>query len=104
VAFGVEHARLFLASDPDRADVLRRSVEQRAEFLSQTSGATPHVEEALVILAAGGTSPGALPDGVRAVRELHQTMHRRRVGRLRQLGFAENIANEISEMHTANFM
>jgi len=104
VAFGVEHARLFLASDPDRADVLRRSVEQRAEFLSQTSGATPHVEEALVILAAGGTSPGALPDGVRAVRELHQTMHRRRVGRLRQLGFAEDVANEISELHTANFM
>jgi len=104
VAFGVEHARLFLASDPDRGAVLRQAVEERAEFLSQTSGATPHVEEALVILAAGGTSPGALPDGVRAVRELHETMHRRRVGRLRQLGFAENVANEISELHTANFM
>jgi hypothetical protein len=39
-----------------------------------------------------------------AIRELHPTMHRRRVGRLRQLGFAENVANEISEMHTANFM
>jgi TusA-related sulfurtransferase len=104
VAFGVEHARLFLASDPDGADVLRRSVEQRADFLAQSSGATPHVEEALVILAAGGTSPGALPDGVRAVRELHETMHRRRVGRLRQLGFAEDVANEISELHTANFM
>jgi TusA-related sulfurtransferase len=104
VAFGVEHARLFLASDPDRAGVLRRAVEHRAEFLAQTAGVTPHVEEALVILAAGGTSPGALPDGVRAVRELHQTMHQRRVGRLRQLGFAEDIANEISELHTANFM
>jgi hypothetical protein len=39
-----------------------------------------------------------------AIRELHPTMHRRRVGRLRQLGFAENVANEISEMHTANFV
>jgi len=57
-----------------------------------------------VILAAGGTSPGALPDGVRAVRELHATMHRRRVGRLRQLGFDEASANDISELHTANFM
>ena len=104
VAFGVEHARLFLAADPDRASVLWQAVEQRAEFLSQTSGATPHVEEALVILAAGGTSPGALPDGVRAVRELHETMHKRRVGRLRQLGFDEATANEISELHTANFM
>jgi TusA-related sulfurtransferase len=104
VAFGVEHARLFLAADPERGAVLRHAVEQRAEFLSQTSGATPHVEEALVILAAGGTSPGALPDGVRAVRELHETMHKRRVGRLRQLGFDESAANEISELHTANFM
>jgi hypothetical protein len=38
------------------------------------------------------------------VRELHETMHRRRVGRLRQLGFDDAAANDISEMHTANFM
>jgi TusA-related sulfurtransferase len=104
VAFGVEHARYFLAADPERGDLLRRSVVQRAEFLAQVSGSTPHVEEALVVLAAGGLSPAALPDGVRAVRELHATMHRRRVGRLRQLGFDQRTAEEISELHTANFM
>jgi hypothetical protein len=48
---------------------------------------------------AGGRRPG-----IRAVRELRQTMHTRRVGRLRQLGFDEGTANEISEQHTANFM
>jgi hypothetical protein len=104
VAFGVEHARHYLASDPDRGDELRQAVEQRAAFLSQTSGATPHVEEALVVLAAGGLRPGALPDAVRAVRELHATMHRHRVRRLRSLGFDEDGAQEISELHTANFM
>jgi hypothetical protein len=31
-------------------------------------------------------------------------MHQRRVGRLRQLGFDEATAHEISELHTANFM
>ena len=41
-----------------------------------------------MVLAAGGLSPGALPDATRAVRDLHRTMHVRRVGRLRQLGFA----------------
>ncbi|MFL5791424.1 MAG: ferritin-like domain-containing protein [Actinomycetota bacterium] len=104
VAFGVEHARYFLAADPDRAGVLRTAVEQRAAFLSQTSGATPHVEEALVILAAGGLRPGSLPDGVRAVRELHESMHRHRMGRLRSLGFDQQTAEAISELHTANFM
>ncbi len=104
VAFGVEHARHYLATDPDRGDELRQAVEQRAAFLSQTSGATPHVEEALVVLAAGGLRPGALPDAVRAVRELHDTMHRHRVRRLRSLGFDEDTADQISELHTANFM
>ena len=63
-----------------------------------------HVEEALVVLAAGGLSPGALPDALRAVRELHETMHVRRVGRLRQLGFEPQVAEEISQLHTPNFM
>jgi hypothetical protein len=104
VAFGVEHARYFLAADPDRADLLRAAVEHRAEFLSQSSGATQHVEEALVVLAAGGLSPGALPDAVRAVRELHESMHRHRMGRLRSLGFDQETAEAISELHAANFM
>jgi hypothetical protein len=39
-----------------------------------------------------------------ALRELHETMHRRRVRRLEQLGFPTTAAEEISEMHTPNFM
>jgi TusA-related sulfurtransferase len=104
VAFGVEHARHFLAADPEQAEVLREAVERRATFLADTSAGSPHVEEALVVLAAGGLSPGALPDAVRAVRELHETMHLKRVGRLRQLGFDPRTAQEISELHTPNFM
>ena len=88
----------------DAYGLLRAAVEQRAEFLSQSSGATPHVEEALVILAAGGLHPGSLPDAVRAVRELHESMHRHRMGRLRSLGFGDETAEAISELHTANFM
>jgi hypothetical protein len=38
------------------------------------------------------------------VRELHETMHVKRVGRLRQLGFPEGVAREISELHTPDFM
>jgi hypothetical protein len=104
VAFGVEHARHYLSADPEHGAVLRGAVERRASFLSETSAGSPHVEEALVVLAAGGLQPSALPDAVRAVRELHQTMHRRRVGRLKQLGFDTDTAVAISELHTPNFM
>ena len=104
VAFGVEHARHFMAADPERGELLRGAVERRASFLAETSATSPHVEEALVVLAAGGLSPGALPDAVRAVRDLHETMHVRRVGRLRQLGFTAPVAEEISRLHTPNFM
>ncbi|MDP9330147.1 MAG: ferritin-like domain-containing protein [Actinomycetota bacterium] len=104
VAFGVEHARHYLSADPDRAAILRDAVRKRAEYLSVTSGATPQVEEALVILAAGGTSPSRVRDATIAVRKLHETMHVRRVGRLRQLGFSDADADEISSLHTPNYM
>jgi TusA-related sulfurtransferase len=104
VAFGVEHARHFLASDPDRAETLRQSVVRRASFLADASAGSPHIEEALVVLAAGGIGPGSLGEGVRAVRDLHRTMHRRRLGRLQQLGFGSEVAEEISALHTPNFM
>jgi len=104
VAFGVEHARHYLAADPDRAGELRAAVERRASYLADASGRSPHVEEALVVLAAGGISPSRIGDGVRAVRELHEQMHRRRVTRLTQLGFAPTAAEEISALHTPNFM
>jgi hypothetical protein len=104
VAFGVEHARHALAADPDRAGELRAAVERRASYLADASGQSPHVEEALVILAAGGVTSSRIRDGVQAVRALQDTMHRRRVTRLTQLGFPPATAEEISEMHTPNFM
>jgi TusA-related sulfurtransferase len=104
VAFGVEHARHYLGADPDRVEILRDAVERRAAYLADTSGQSAHVEEALVVLAAGGVSAGRIRDGVVEVRRLHEVMQRRRVGRLRQLGFPTPVAEEISQLHTPNFM
>lgn len=104
VAFGVEHARHYLSADPDRAQILHDAVERRAAFLADASGASPHVEEALVLLAAGGVSATRIREGTVAVRQLHDTMHRRRVRRLMQLGFPAGTADAISELHTSNFM
>ena len=49
-------------------------------------------------------TPSRIRQGVKEVRALHDTMHRRRVVRLSQLGFPGRVAAEISEMHTPNFM
>jgi hypothetical protein len=85
-------------------EILRDAVERRAAYLADTSGQSGHVEEALVVLAAGGVSAGRIRDGVVEVRRLHDVMQRRRIGRLRQLGFPVPVAEEISQMHTPNFM
>lgn len=104
VAFGVEHARHYLGADPDRAAELVEAVERRAGFLADASGASAHVEEALVVLAAGGVTPTRIREGVAHLRALQDTMHRRRVTRLTQLGFPARVAEEMSELHTPNFM
>jgi TusA-related sulfurtransferase len=104
VAFGVEHARHFLATDPDRGPGLLDAVRKRASYLADASGTTPHVEQALVILAAGGVTPSRIRDGVSHVRRLQRTMHERRITRLTQLGFTRDDAVEMSELHTPNFM
>jgi TusA-related sulfurtransferase len=104
VAFGVEHARHYLRADPDRVTELFEAVRSRASFLADASGTSPHIEEALVVLAAGEVTPSRIREGVREVRALQETMHRRRVTRLTQLGFPGPVAEEMSEMHTPNFM
>jgi TusA-related sulfurtransferase len=104
VAFGVEHARHYLRADPDRVTELFEAVRRRASFLADASGTSPHIEEALVILAAGAVTPSRIRKGVKEVRALQGTMHRRRVTRLTQLGFPAPFAEEMSEMHTPNFM
>ena len=105
VAFGVEHARHCARG---RSGPRRRAADGRASGAPSTSPTpavqSPHVEEALVVLAAGGVTSSRIRDGVQAVRALQDTMHRRRVTRLTQLGFPPATAEEISEMHTPNFM
>jgi hypothetical protein len=65
VAFGVEHARHYLRADPDRVTELFKAVRRRASFVADASGTSPHIEEALVILAAGEVTPSRIREGSR---------------------------------------
>jgi TusA-related sulfurtransferase len=104
VHFALTHIRHALRADIKIKDTLRRAISERASVLSGVKGLNPLVEESLVILAAGGLAPPDLPDAFRSRSELYKTMHENRVRRLITIGFGEREAEELSELHTPNFM
>ena len=58
----------------------------------------------LVLLAAGGMDPESIAAGHRAVSELVTQMDAGRRTRLKQLGFGDAQAAQLSALHTRNFM
>jgi TusA-related sulfurtransferase len=104
VHFALDHIRSVLQADPAVKQTLYGAIANRASALSGVKGLNPLVEESLVILAAGGLSPQRLPAASKARVELYDTMHLNRMRRLVAIGFAEREAEELSELHTPNFM
>jgi len=104
VAYGIAHAREQLAAQPAKADDLVAAAEDRAAVLQATSGANPTLMEALAILAGGGSDPNQFSRGFEAVRRLQVAMAEGRVRRLVQIGLGRGIAEQLSALHTPNFM
>ena len=104
VHFGMAHVRYYLTRDPAHYEELRASVRQRAAFMSAVTEVSPRVQEALAILAAGGLDPARLAEGTGLVRALMEEMHAHRLQRLQVAGFTPEQAEEISRLHTPNFM
>jgi hypothetical protein len=104
VHFALDHIRSVLRADASLKANLYRAVTNRASVLAGMKGLNPLVDESLVILAAGGLSPERLPSGTKARIQLYDTMHENRVRRLVAVGFQDREAEELSELHTPNFM
>ena len=104
VHFGLAHVRYGLANDPNLYGRLEDAVRRRAAALEGVGGVPAPVQDALTILAAGGTEPMAVARGHEAFRELLETMHLSRIRRLERAGFTAEQAEMISELHTPNFM
>jgi hypothetical protein len=68
------------------------------------SGVGALIEEPLIIYAGGGMSPQSLRAGTRRVAQLYETMHANRVKRLAAAGFGFEDADQMSRLHTPNFM
>ena len=104
VAFGMSHLRAHLQERPEMRDSLANAVRDRHEALRQTAGLNAEVFDALVLMAAGSWEPARLRQGQRAVVALLEEMHLSRKKRLVQLGFDPARADELSSLHTRNFM
>lgn len=104
VAFGVAHLEHQSALDPTLKGRLRAAVERRHDSLADTAGLNADVFDALIILAAGSWEPDAIRRGHAAVRALHDAMDEGRRQRLTRLGFPADEAEELSALHTRNFM
>jgi hypothetical protein len=104
VAFGMSHLREHLQAYPPLAVTLMNSVRRRHESLRHTAGLNAEVFDALVLLAAGSWDCADIGRGYDAVSALVQEMHSGRKKRLLKLGFSDADAEEMSALHTRNFM
>jgi hypothetical protein len=104
VAFGMSHLREHLQVEPTIRETLMNVVRQRHESLRHTAGLNAEVFDALVLLAAGSWDVADIGNGHDAVAALVQEMHEGRKRRMLKLGFAPADADELSALHTRNFM
>lgn len=104
VHFGLAHVRHALAHDPALYGRLEAAVRRRAAAMSSAGGVPAPLQDALTVLAAGGTAPTALARGHEAFRELLHVMHANRTKRLEHAGFTPDQARTLSDLHTPNFM
>lgn len=104
VAFGMAHLQFHLSRDPGLRDRLAAAITRRHDALAQTAGLNEEVFDALVLLAAGAWQPAAIGHGFERVQALKSDMAAGRRRRLMRLGFSEREADELSGLHTRNFM
>ena len=104
VHFGLAHVRHALSTDATLYPRLEAAVRRRAATLHDAGGVPAALQDALTVLAAGGTAPRAIAKGHDAFRELLDVMGENRVKRLVHAGFSDLQAQTLSGLHTANFM
>ncbi|MCC7011575.1 MAG: ferritin-like domain-containing protein [Planctomycetes bacterium] len=104
VAFAMSHLAHHAQADATLLARLASAVHQRHAALLATSGLSVEVFDALIALAGGSYQPRAIERGHAAVVELLAQMDAGRRMRLRKLGFDARQAEQLSELHTRNFM
>ena len=104
MAFGMSHIREHMNAEPGLRESLRNAVQRRHDALRHSAGLNAEVYDALVLMAAGSWALADLRQGHDRVGELMRDMHAGRKKRLAWIGFSDAEAEEMSSLHTRNFM
>jgi hypothetical protein len=104
VTYGMQHVKSAIEQNPNRINALKNSAYKRKEFMDEVSSESSMLLESLAILAGGSDSPNDYKRGFDLVEELKATMNENRIKRLIQIGMDEDLAHDISKVHTPNFM
>jgi len=104
VAFSLAHLERHAQLERSLRGRLARAVERRHHELRSSTGLNEDVFDALVLLAAGDTTPAAVQRGWQHVQALQHDMAEGRQARLARLGFTPTEAEALSSLHTRNFM
>lgn len=104
VAYGVEHVKSAIEQNPNRINALKNTAYKRKKFMDEVSSESSILLESLAILAGGSNEPEDYKRGFDLVEELKQKMNTNRIKRLIDIGMDEDLANDISKVHTPNFM
>jgi hypothetical protein len=93
-----------MGRDASLQDRLRGAVLRRHDALQHTAGLNAEVFDALLLMAAGSWDLADLRRGHDRVLDLVRDMHEGRKKRLIRLGFNQADADQLSALHTKNFM
>lgn len=104
VAYGMEHVKSAIEQNPKRINALKNTAFKRKEFMDEINSESSILLESLAILAGGSDQPADYKKGFDLVEELKEKMNINRIKRLIDIGMDEDLANEISKVHTPNFM
>jgi hypothetical protein len=100
----MSHLRQHIHEEPSFREELADAVRRRHDTLRDTAGLNTEVYDALALMAAGSWEPADLAGACDHVALLLRDMHSGRRKRLVQLGFNDAEAEELSALHTRNFM
>ena len=104
VAYGQEHIKGSIKSNPHKVELLKECVFSRRHSLDEINAESSLLIEALSVFAGGSTEPNAYKKGFEMVENLKAKMHINRTQRLVNCGIDEDLAVDLSKAHTPNFM